>query len=47
MPSVTYKDKLGKKKTVRTAYTKAGKAKAKRIAKSLGGKVAHNKPKRR
>lgn len=46
MPSVTYKDKSGRKKTVTTAYTKAGKKKASRIAKAFGGKVASKKPKR-
>ncbi len=44
MPSVTYKGKGGKKKTVKTAYTKAGKEKAKMLAKKLGGKVVNKKP---
>lgn len=31
-------------KTVKTAYTKAGKEKAKKLAKKLGGKVVSKKP---
>lgn len=46
MPKVTYKDKRGKKKTVKTAYTKAGKNKAKSLAKKLGGSVSYSKAKR-
>tara|TARA_R110000744_G_scaffold1338_7_gene4762 strand:- start:2291 stop:2437 length:147 start_codon:yes stop_codon:yes gene_type:complete len=44
MPSVSYKGKGGKMKNVKTAYTRAGKAKAKALAKKLGGKVVSRKP---
>lgn len=46
MPKVRYKTPGGKTKTVKTSYTKAGKKKAKKLAKSLGGKVAYSKPKK-
>lgn len=44
MPRVTYTSK-GKTKTLKTAYTKAGAAKAKKLAKKLGGKVTKTKAK--
>lgn len=45
MPSVIYKDKRGNTKSVKTAYTKAGKSKAKSLAKKLGGSVSYAKAK--
>ena len=44
MPRVTYKGRGGQVKTVKTSYTKAGKLKAKKLAKKLGGKVVSKKP---
>lgn len=45
MPQVSYKGAGGKTRVVKTAYTKAGKEKAKKLAKRLGGKVTYAKPK--
>jgi len=47
MPSVKYKGRGGQVKTVKTAYTKAGRAKAKNLAKKLGGRVVSKKPSKR
>tara|TARA_R110000824_G_scaffold79985_2_gene201376 strand:+ start:299 stop:463 length:165 start_codon:yes stop_codon:yes gene_type:complete len=46
MPTVRYKAPGGKVKKVKTSYTPAGKKKAKKLAKSLGGKVVYAKPKK-
>ena len=44
MPAVTYKDRrTGKTKKLKTSYTKAGKKKAKVLAKRLGGEVVYAK----
>ena len=47
MPRITYKSPGGKTRVVKTAYTKAGKKKAKQLAKKLGGKVAYATPKKK